>query len=156
VNSPNKITAIVAGAGAVDGAWKPILKALQPFHDFPLTPDGANSYLARLVYLQRWFATIPGDHAEQSKDLVEIMCQVKNNIIDELSKAEKRGDIKARPSLKPLVQKLLIPYGLQFMLVTTNWDKVIGKAMTELLRINHAGRIRAIHLHGSVDKLNTM
>jgi hypothetical protein len=156
-HSDNKLTAVLAGAGAVEGAWEPILKALRSFHDFPLTPDGANSYLARLVYLLRWFATSPGEHAQKQLNcLQETLRTVKSNIIDELRKAEKRGEIRARPSLKLLIQQLLIPYSPDFMLVTTNWDKVIDNAFVEILHRDYVGRIRAIHLHGSVAKLSTM
>lgn len=151
------MTAILTGAGAVDGAWDPILRALRPFHDFPLTPDGANSYLARLVYLLRWFATSPGEHAKgHLKELQEALRMIKSNIIRELHKSEKRGEIKARPSIKILIQKLLIPHGLDFMLVTTNWDKVIDNAFKEILGQDYLGRIRPVHLHGSIEKISTM
>jgi hypothetical protein len=52
----NMITALIVGAGAVENAWRPVLRALQPYYDFPLTEDGANCILARLIYLLRWYA----------------------------------------------------------------------------------------------------
>jgi hypothetical protein len=55
----NLMTALIVGAGAVQNAWAPILSALQPEIDFPLTPDGANCILARVVYMLRWCASLP-------------------------------------------------------------------------------------------------
>lgn len=155
-----KFTALIVGAGAVEGAWGPILKALTPFHDFPLTPDGANSYLARLVYLLRWFASSSSEPAKDDlKKLQEVLRSTKSHIIKELKKAEKRGEIRARPSLEPLIEELLIPYGLDFVLITTNWDTVIEKSIEKTIKkILHGIKVRfgIVHLHGSVAKLNTM
>lgn len=152
-----KRTAIFVGAGAVEGSWAPIIKALGKFYDFPVTSDGANSVLARLVYLLRWFSGSQGEFANQelSKHL-EILKLVKIEIISELRKSENRGEIRARPSLEPLINQLVIPHGVDFMLVTTNWDKVIDREFGAIIRKTHTGTFNPIHLHGSVSKLNTM
>lgn len=86
----------------------------------------------------------------QLADLLDHLRIVKSNIITELRKAERRGEIRARPSLKLLIHKLLIPHSHDFMLVTTNWDKVIDKAFPEILKQDYVGRIRTVHLHGSI------
>lgn len=152
-----KISALITGAGAVENAWDPILKALTPFNDFPLTADGANSYLARLVYLARWFTTSTCENADQySKEILDSLHSAKSNIIRELKKAEKSHEIRPRPSLEPLVKELLIPYGSTFTLITTNWDTVVSNAIKKILRPDYRLNLRPIHIHGSVAKLSTM
>ena len=59
MNDGKKAVALVVGAGAVENAWAPVIRVLHPEFDFPLTADGANSVLARLIYLLRWWAGEP-------------------------------------------------------------------------------------------------
>lgn len=147
---PQKQAAIIAGAGAVVGAWKPVLKALQPYHDFPLTPDGANSFLARVVYLLRWFAALDTDFGrDQFRRSLEIMNAIKASIAKELRTAEEHAEITPRPNLNLVLQKLLIPYSQSFMLVTTNWDSVIGKSIHRILNVDHHVQLHPLHIHGS-------
>jgi hypothetical protein len=155
--NPIRTTAIVAGAGAVENAWSPIIKALQPFVDFPLTADGVNSFLARQVYLLRWFASSENDFSkkELEKQLEEFR-KIKSSIIKELRSAQKCGEIKARASLPSLIDKLVIPFGSQFMLITTNWDTVIPKAMQDILSRDFNVKIIPHHIHGNITKLSTM
>jgi hypothetical protein len=152
-----KITAIVAGAGAVENAWAPVLRALRPFHDFDLSPDGANSFLARVVYLLRWWSSAPGDLARDELDRhVKFLQSIRRGIADELCIAEARGEIKAREGLEPLLKQLLLPFGTQFMLVTTNWDTVLASAIEKFVNRDFHCEINSQHIHGSVGDPNTL
>ena len=62
IGPPSQSVALIVGAGAVQNAWQPILRALRPILIEELTaivkedptPDMANAYLAKLVNLMRW------------------------------------------------------------------------------------------------------
>src|SRR5215472_6900473 len=87
-----KRSAIIAGAGAIAGAWAPVLKALQSYYDFPLTIDGANSFLARVVYLLRWYALMDNDFGRtQLKRHLEFTNEIKSSIARELRSAQEQG-----------------------------------------------------------------
>jgi hypothetical protein len=152
-----KTSVIVAGAGAVENAWQPILKALEPWYDFPLEPDGANSFFARVVYLLRWWKM---DHGEESKQTFESwlkkLTDIKRDIARELKLAEADGKIKARPSLALLMEKLVVGYSPCFGLVTTNWDTVVPQAIGSVLGADYEGSVEALHLHGSVANPDTL
>ena len=50
----NKIV-IIVGAGAVENAWVPIVNAIKVFRDQTVDIDCANCFLARLIYLLRFY-----------------------------------------------------------------------------------------------------
>ncbi len=152
-----KKSVIVAGAGAVVNAWRPILKALEPWYDFPLEPDGANSFLARVVYLLRWWKTDHGGEAKQELDSwLEKHATIKRDIAWELKLAEANGEIKARPSLALLMEKLVVGYSPCFGLVTTNWDTVVPQAIRSVLGADYEVCVEPHHLHGSVANPETL
>jgi hypothetical protein len=156
-NKQNKLIAILAGAGAVENAWEPILKGLQQYNDFPLTADGANSFLARMVYLLRWYSTSPGDFGrKQLSYYLDFLKQIKSSIATEIRRAERQKSIKARPSLPALLDKLVIPYSTRIILVTTNWDTVIPRAIRNILKPHFNGHLKPLHIHGSTANLSTM
>lgn len=153
----NRPSAIIAGAGAVENAWQPVLRALQPLHDFPLTADGANSFLARLVYLLRWWSSDKDDFGRQQLELhLRFLKRIREAIAAELKEAQRKGEIKARQALETLLKKFLVPYGREFMLVTTNWDTVIKCAIEKLLLKDFRCRLMPLHIHGSVDDPDTL
>jgi hypothetical protein len=153
----SKTTAVVAGAGAVENAWAPILRALEPWHDFPLTPDGANSFLARLVYLLRWWSSDPSELGRRELEShLKFLRAVRSAIATELQAAEAAGEIKARHELKLLLHDLLLPFGRRFILVTTNWDSVVKCAIENILYDDYRCEINPLHIHGSVRDPNTL
>lgn len=148
---------IVAGAGAVENAWQPVLKALEPWYGFPLDPDGANLYLARAIYLLRWWGSEHGEEGKQElQSLLRKHAAIKNDIARELMHAEETGQIKARRSLALLMEKLVVEYGSSFGLVTTNWDTVVPKAIISALGPAYTERVQAHHLHGSLAAPDTL
>lgn len=81
-------TALIVGVGAVENAWQPVLRAIQPFFDFSLSEDSADSFLARLVYVLRWWSMSPGDFAqEQLEKQLEVLASIRHAISDELRAA---------------------------------------------------------------------
>jgi len=62
--------------------------------DFPLTEDGANCVLARLVYLLRWYAF---DNSETGRtalaELKKSLRKIRNAICTEIVKSEKDREL---------------------------------------------------------------
>lgn len=147
-----KICGLITGAGAVANAWNPVIRAMQPYYDFPLTPDSANSIMARLVYLVRWFSSLKTDHgAAQYKLHVDGLNEIKLSISRELKQAQESGEIAVRPSLIACAKFLLTPYAKKFVYVTTNWDSVGSRALERELNKTHHINIYPLHIHGHVD-----
>ena len=89
------VTTLIVGAGAVENAWNPVLRALQSYFDFPLTADGANCFLARAVYLLRWWSSSPGEMAEQQLSLHKTFFdKLKKDICAEIQASQERGELK--------------------------------------------------------------
>lgn len=150
--SSKKFCALVVGAGAVKNAWTPILRALQPYHDFPLTADGANSFLARLVYLLRWWSAIDSDLAKQERDKFgQYLKDVRQAIAKELKAAEVSGEILVRDEFTDVIDRFLIPYCQKFALITTNWDNIVGSALQAKMSMNFECTVRPLHIHGSIE-----
>ncbi|MEP6878977.1 MAG: hypothetical protein ABI865_09025 [Nitrosospira sp.] len=155
--SKNKTCAIVVGAGAVKNAWAPVLRALQPYHDFPLTPDGANSFLARLIYLLRWWAAHNSELGRREVEKhVAFLKKIRGSISNELKVAQQNKEIIARDEFENIVNRFLIPYSSRFMLVTTNWDNVIGSALQAHISRDFYCLVRPLHSHGSADNPDTL
>ena len=148
---PSHKIVIVVGAGAVENAWQPVIRALRKdfFHDKNLEFDGdcANSYLARIVYLLRFYS------AADSDLLVELMDQtkrLKKKICAELKIAQDNREIKARPQLKSILEKFVFKEeGSSFLIVNANWDTVMDK---EIIRLSspYYENLSAIHIHGDI------
>jgi hypothetical protein len=120
------VTALVVGAGAVENAWTPVFRALQPYFDFPLTADGANCFLARAVYLLRWYSSSPGELAKQPLTLHKTFFdKVKKAICAEIQASQQRRELKVRAEFEAIIDLLLLAHSNTFMLVTTNWDTVV-------------------------------
>lgn len=152
-----KKCAIIVGAGAVKNAWAPVLRALQPLHDFPLTSDGANSFLARLVYLLRWYSTDKSAHGRtQFERHMEFLAEVRKSIARELIIAQKNSEITSRNELKLILNRFVIPYSKEFMLVSTNWDTVINQDVFNHLNQNYHCHLIPLHVHGSIDNPELM
>lgn len=152
------VTTLVVGAGAVEGAWEPVLKALRPYIDIPLTPDGANAFLARLVYLLRWFSADPSEYGrKQLQQYKKILVRVRSDIAKALQKAEDRGQLRVRPEFEDVIFKRVRPLHSKLILVTTNWDGVVGSALTKLLSNQDCRFIcRPQHIHGCAKTPNLM
>jgi hypothetical protein len=151
------IVAIMVGAGAVENSWAPVIRALQPYYPLPLTQDGANSILARAVYLLRWYASLPGEDAKMNLRLVkDFVLEVKKRICEELIAAEASGELHIRPQFYELIDRLIVPRSHGLLFITTNWDTVAERAAHAHLDKKFKGQIHALHIHGSTKKEDTL
>ena len=157
MKSKKMITALVVGAGAVENAWAPVLRALQSYHDFPLTADGANAFLARAVYLLRWWASDNSDRGRNELEkLMALLAQMRNAICAELVLAQKANEIRVRREFASIVDAMLIQHNTEFMLVTTNWDDVVGNALSSYLNRTVDCKVLPLHIHGSIRDAHTL
>ncbi len=128
------VTALIVGAGAVENAWNPVFRALQPHFDFPLTADGANCFLARVVYLLRWWSSSPGDMAKEQLRLhKDFLGEIKKDICREIRISQAQGERKVRAECEAVIDSMLIAHSNSYMLVTTNWDTVVPEALSKFL-----------------------
>ena len=145
---------LIVGAGAVENAWEPVVRALQPYYKYKLDGDSANSIFARLVYLLRWFGSINEDFSKgQLKPYLEFTKKLKREISDQLIKAEREREIKVRPQFKQIIEKFVFVPNNRSVLISTNWDTVIDNAINVLGQSNnpkHKSDIITNHIHGSV------
>ena len=143
---------MIVGAGAVQNAWNPVLRALQPSFPMPLTADGANTHLARMIYLLRWWSSDSSDFGR--KMLSETLAhfnEVKTEIASEIIFGQKTGELRARDSLTAIVDKFIIPTGGRFILLSTNWDTVVETAIHAHLDRDYKCAINSIHIHGRAE-----
>src|SRR5688500_2920950 len=102
-------TAFLVGAGAVENAWQPVIRAIQPYSNFSLSEDSANCVLARLVYVLRFWALSPGDFAKkQLEKQLQTFANIRVALIDELRAAEESGELRVRPQFAEVSDKFLI------------------------------------------------
>lgn len=147
-----KIGGLITGAGAVVNAWNPVIRALQSYYDFPLTSDSANSILARLIYLVRWYSSLKTeDGATQYKTHLELLNEIKTSISRELKKAQDSGEITVRASLIACTKLFLLSHSKKFAYITTNWDSVGSHAIKKELNKTHHVNIYPLHIHGHFD-----
>jgi hypothetical protein len=155
VSEPPK-SALIVGAGAVQHAWSPVIRALQTEFDFPIDGDGANSFFARLVYLLRWWYSTPDNELTRTNQKLHLdyLNLLKSRITQELLDAQSAGELAVRPQLYSVIDHFLIPdrnKNASFMLVNTNWDTVADEATRSHLIKTHNGEVYPLHIHGSVD-----
>jgi hypothetical protein len=146
--------ALVVGAGAVENAWGPVIEVLSKIVGYRINADGANCFFARLVYLMRFYATgtFPEAH-QKTQELVGYVDKIKIDISKSLLDAERRQEIKARREFREILEKFVFSEIHKSVLITTNWDTVIGNSIDELGESNHprpGSAIECTHIHGSI------
>ncbi len=141
--------ALIVGAGAVQNAWEPIIRALQPLYfKSRLTIHGATSILIRLVYVLRFFSDSQSDDEfTTSKHLLK---SAKEKICEEIKISQQNGEITVWKEFYNLLNQIILSDFKQFMVVSTNWDTVIEDAINGTAFPHLVGnrKIEAIHIHG--------
>jgi hypothetical protein len=145
-------TVVLVGAGAVRGAWPPVLDALRKvgFADV-VTLDAANFAMPRLVYIAR-IAERDNEGTgigRRRRDVREFLKHVKSTICVELRAAEAAGALSVHAEFRQVMQRLVLREGTHFQLVTTNWDHTVEHEF-RLLRKD----LEVFPLHGHVDDPN--
>jgi hypothetical protein len=146
------LTVVLTGAGIVEKAWAPVLRALQAVKPEVKTPDAANTFLAARVHLRRFWQQRLTDKAKPStqapsRDRVqaELFADVTRRIAAELESADASAELQLRPSFYDTWITHVAPSS-SIKLITTNWDFTLEAAAG-------AGRINVKaddinHLHG--------
>lgn len=153
----DSLTAFVIGAGAVENGWSPVIRAVRPSLRMPVTPDGANSYFARLVYLLRYYATASSaDVRAFLPEHLEYLSHLKSEIARELLQAQKTGEIRARPELRSIINAFLINYSRRFLFVSTNWDTCVDDLARDYIRSLGPGELKTLHVHGIANEPDSL
>ena len=84
------------------------------------------------------------------------MNAIKASIASELRLAQGEGKTACRPSLKLMMERLVIPYSSSFMLVTTNWDTVVPDSIQRLMAADWHLHLYPLHIHGSMKDASTL
>lgn len=151
----------VVGAGAVENAWNPVIRAINKTLKVETDGDGANFLFARYIYLLKFYAKVAssGKYSENFEGMKSNISVLKENIADELKKAQNIGEIKPRENFKEIVNKFVSSNTDKAFLVSTNWDEVIDLEINKLYRSNHPkpnSDIQSFHIHGSISSPNEL
>jgi hypothetical protein len=153
----DKRTALIVGAGAVENSWAPVIRVLERFHPAPLTNDGANTFMALLIYLLRWWSSNDTDLGKQQLIAHKsFLAEMRESISSELSVAQKRNEIRVRSEFPNIVERMLVEHSTEFMFVTTNWDTVVDDALAIHLKDLAPFTLFPLHIHGSLKNPDTL
>lgn len=143
---------LITGAGAVENAWKPIIRILEPDYKFVFDIDSANFFLALMIYQLRAIAL---DENQNSKAHLELMLRDYNLIKRELCRslifAEKHKEIIIREQFYSILDKFIFQKHIKSVQITTNWDTVVDNAINYYGHSTEGGvigKINTFHLHG--------
>jgi hypothetical protein len=145
---------LVTGAGAIENAWKPIIRILEPDYKFDFDIDSCNFFLALLVYQLRAIAL---DDRPTSKQHFEIMLKdyhlIKSELCRSLIFAEKQKEIFVREQFYQILDKFIFQKHIKSIQITTNWDTIIDNAVNFYGHSTEGGivgKLETFHIHGSV------
>jgi len=145
----NQSIALVVGAGAVQNAWTPIIRVFQPdYFKTKLSPEGATTALARMIYLLRWFSGEP--NSDLFKECKQLLATAKQKIGEEIRISQQNGEIVIRDEFYHLVNQIILSNCIRFTIVSTNWDTVVEDAInkTALPQLFGVKQFDAAHIHG--------
>jgi hypothetical protein len=157
-------TVYLFGAGSVEGAWEPVLRALERIYGNPVPGDLANwwfSVQGRLIHLTSCWRSLvdqqlearfgPGDHQKSRQGIVALdntyrqqMRSLKDEIAKELFAAHDRGELRARENLLTAVATDAGEGSTANL--TANWDLSLEK----LLESIDDEPPKVLHLHGDI------
>jgi len=145
---------LITGAGAIENAWQPIIRILEPDYKFDFDIDSCNCFLASLVYGLRAVAL---DESPTSKQHLELMLRdyhlIKSELCRSLIFAEKQKEIFVREQFYQILDKFIFKKHIKAVQITTNWDRVIDNAVNYYGHSTESGtigRVETFHLHGSI------
>ncbi|UEG48544.1 hypothetical protein LK994_07830 [Ferruginibacter lapsinanis] len=151
---------LITGAGAIENAWKPIIRILEPEYKFVFDIDSSNFFLSLLVYQLR---TIAFDDSPNSKQHLELMLRdyhlIKSELCRSLIFAEKHKEIFIRKQFFSVLDKFIFQKHIKSVQITTNWDTVVDNAVNYYGHSTEGGivgRLETFHLHGSVQNSKTL
>jgi hypothetical protein len=146
--------ALIAGAGAVENAWEPVLTMFRPIHGHETDADTANFLFAKAICALRLYSKSPKG-AKQLKEEQETISLMKEVICDSLKLAQQTYLLKPRKEFKAILNKFVFADPNQlFGFVSTNYDTVIDRETNRLVkeRYNDIESAKVFHIHGSIEK----
>lgn len=137
---------LLAGAGAVESAWVPVLEALRKAgYSCVTTAGAANLAMAQLTYLARMTFYAGERRREVHTQVLSAIADVRRHICEELTAAQQAGAIRARPQLYQVMNELVLRDATEYLVATTNWDSAVDEAVRSLRT-----EAEVEHLHGSI------
>lgn len=151
-SNKNKI-AILAGAGAVENAWEPILNCFRAINGNETDADSVNFLLAKSICALRLYSK-SSKGTIQLKEEQELVKLTKKVIGDALKLAQYEGILKPRKEFRTILDKFVLanPNNL-FGFVSTNWDTVIDAEADRWVKEKyiHIESAKVFHIHGSIE-----
>ncbi|GAC1389228.1 MAG: hypothetical protein NVSMB45_19120 [Ginsengibacter sp.] len=151
---------LITGAGAIENAWKPIIRILEPDYKFVFDIDSSNFFLALMVYQLRAIALDENSHSQQHLELMlKDYYLIKSELCRSLIYAEKHKEIIVRNQFFSILDKYVFQKHIQSVQITTNWDTVIDNAVNNYghsTADGSIGKLETFHLHGSVLSSKTL
>lgn len=145
---------LITGAGAIENAWKPIIRILEPDYKFVFDIDSSNYFLSLLVYQLR---AIAFDERPEAKQHLELILRdyhlIKSELCRSLIFAEQHKEIFIRKQFFSILDKFIFHKHIKSAQITTNWDTVVDNAINYYGHSTEGGtigRLETFHLHGSV------
>ena len=147
-----KNVAIVAGAGAVENAWSPILKIFKLLHRGDIDGDAANSIFAGHIYRLRFYSSFPRPHIlDDLEEQLSIVSDLKTLICEQLAHAQNTGAISVRKEFLEILQHFVYKLNNKVGFLTTNWDTTVADAADEFMnKTYNTPSARCFHIHGSI------
>jgi len=147
--------ALIAGAGAVENAWTPVVDLLNKSFPEITDSDSANCFFARFIYLLRFYATgtFPGAD-KMLEEMLNDFKEMKTEIAKELIKAQKNGIIKPRVELENVLHEFIFSTNNKSIFFTSNWDTVLDNyinSIGECSTPSIGSDIPTYHIHGCVN-----
>lgn len=155
-----KTVVLIVGAGAVENAWLPIYKSFQKVFNSSINDaDSANFQITRLVYLMRFYSA--AKFADTTKDALEYtkrkVTELKHEIVKQLNLAQQKQELKVRSHFEALLMNFIFKDEIKFAVISTNWDTVVNEAINQFAnKIEHRKTINTFHLHGSIEKPDSL
>lgn len=152
---------LVVGAGAVENAWLPVIRAVNKSMNVDVDRDGANFLFARHIYLLKFYSVVAksGLYPEVYKITKSNVTLIKQHIINELRGAQASGEIRVRENFKAILKKFVTPTLTdKAWLVSTNWDEVVDIEINKLYRSNNPSKskVESFHIHGSINAIDQL
>lgn len=144
----------IVGAGSVENAWDPILKIFKEGFKKSIDRDQANCWLARQIYLLRWFNSRLGPSDEKEfKAALKRYEATRVAIADQIRASQ--STLRPQKEFQAVVDQFVFCEPCEFYFVTTNWDNTIDRHLKERLTELQGKEpevFDVIHIHGSADK----
>lgn len=102
----SKKIVMIAGAGAVENAWQPILTIFKQMSDSETDADSANFIIAKSICALRLYSKLPTGE-KQLKEELESVKLMKELICNLLNHAQQKGLLKPRKEFETILNNIV-------------------------------------------------